>query len=82
VKDRYYFQSIYFREPSGILLEIATAGPGFTRDEDPAHLGESLQLPPWFEGIRTSIESRLIPFDRALADPVSSTHRVPTTHGD
>jgi glyoxalase family protein len=59
VKDRYYFHSIYFREPSGILLEIATAGPGFLIDEPEAHLGESLRLPPWFEPIREKIEARL-----------------------
>ena len=59
VKDRYYFHSIYFREPSGILLEIATGGPGFLIDEDEAHLGESLCLPPWFEPIREKIQARL-----------------------
>jgi glyoxalase family protein len=59
VKDRYYFHSIYFREPSGILLEIATGGPGFLIDETEAHLGESLRLPPWFEPIRDKIEARL-----------------------
>jgi glyoxalase family protein len=59
VKDRYYFHSIYFREPSGILLEIATSGPGFLIDEPEAHLGESLRLPPWFEPIREKIEARL-----------------------
>ncbi len=59
VKDRYYFHSIYFREPSGILLEIATGGPGFLIDEPEAHLGESLRLPPWFEPIRDKIEARL-----------------------
>ena len=47
--DRYYFQSIYFREPNGILFELATDGPGFTADEDAAHLGEGLALPPFLE---------------------------------
>ena len=56
VKDRYYFHSIYFREPSGILLEIATGGPGFLIDEPEAYLGEGLRLPPWFEPIRSKIE--------------------------
>ncbi len=70
VKDRHYFHSIYFREPGGVLLEIATRGPGFGIDEDAAHLGETLKLPPWFELIREEIESRLIPFDRSIADHV------------
>ena len=47
VLDREYFHSIYFREPGGVLFEIATIPPGFTVDEDPAHLGEALKLPPW-----------------------------------
>jgi glyoxalase family protein len=64
VKDRYYFHSIYFREPSGILLEIATSGPGFLIDETEQNLGESLRLPPWFEPIRASIEARLKPLER------------------
>lgn len=61
VKDRYYFHSIYFREPSGILLEIATAGPGFLIDEPADHLGETLRLPPWFEPLRANLEARLKP---------------------
>ncbi|MDQ4064308.1 MAG: ring-cleaving dioxygenase, partial [Actinomycetota bacterium] len=59
--DRYYFRSIYFREPGGILFEIATDGPGFATDEDAAHLGESLSLPPFLEGRREEIEGRLEP---------------------
>ncbi len=59
--DRFYFRSIYFREPGGILFEIATDGPGFATDEDPAHLGERLSLPPFLEGRREEIESRLTP---------------------
>ena len=51
--DRFYFQSIYFREPSGVLFEIATLGPGFTVDEPLEHLGEKLSLPPDFEHLRT-----------------------------
>lgn len=59
--DRYYFRSIYFREPGGVLFEIATDGPGFATDEDAAHLGEKLSLPPFLEGRRDEIESRLEP---------------------
>ena len=59
--DRYYFRSIYFREPGGVLFEIATDGPGFTSDEDAAHLGERLSLPPFLEGRREEIEARLEP---------------------
>jgi glyoxalase family protein len=61
VIDRYYFRSLYFREPGGVLLEIATDGPGFTTDEDPAHLGESLALPPFLEPQRAAIEAGLRP---------------------
>ena len=64
--DRFYFQSLYFRIPGGILFEIATDGPGFTADgEDPAHLGERLSLPPFLEGQRTRIEAGLHPLDPA-----------------
>ena len=65
--DRYYFRSIYFREPGGILFEIATDGPGFTGDEDPEHLGERLSLPPFLEGRREEIEARLTPIRPAGA---------------
>ena len=51
----------YFREPSGVLFEIATLGPGFDADEDPAHLGEKLVLPPKFEPLREGIEATLTP---------------------
>jgi glyoxalase family protein len=61
VIDRYYFRSIYFRDPGGVLFEIATDGPGFTGDEDPAHLGESLSLPPFLEPRRADIEAQLKP---------------------
>jgi len=61
VIDRYYFRSIYFREPSGVLFEIATIGPGFATDEQPEHLGERLSLPPFLEGRRTEIEPLLTP---------------------
>ena len=59
--DRYYFNSIYFREPGGILFEIATDGPGFASDEEMEHLGERLSLPPFLEGRRAAIEAGLTP---------------------
>src|SRR5882757_3144114 len=59
--DRFYFQSIYFREPSGVLFEIATMGPGFTVDEPLEHLGEKLSLPPAFEHLRDEVEPNLRP---------------------
>jgi glyoxalase family protein len=61
VIDRFYFQSIYFVEPSGVLFEIATIGPGFAVDEDEAHLGERLSLPPAFEAMREQLERTLKP---------------------
>ncbi len=61
VVDRFWFRSIYFREPSGVLLEIASIGPGFDTDEDPEHLGEKLVLPPRFEPMREQIEANLTP---------------------
>ena len=61
VIDRFWFRSIYFREPSGVLFEIATLGPGFATDEDPEHLGESLVLPPAFENLRAQVEPILTP---------------------
>lgn len=61
VRDRLYFHSIYFREPGGVLLEIATDGPGFSIDEAEPRLGEKLCLPPWLEPSRASIERRLPP---------------------
>jgi len=61
VIDRVYFHSIYFREPGGILFEVATGPPGFTFDEDLGQLGESLRLPPWLESSRAQIEKVLPP---------------------
>lgn len=61
VRDRLYFHSIYFREPGGALLEIATDGPGFQIDEAADRLGQRLCLPPWLEPSRESIERRLPP---------------------
>lgn len=63
VIDRYYFRSIYFREPGGVLFEIATDGPGFTADEDRQHLGERLSLPPFLEPRRAEIEAMLPPLE-------------------
>jgi glyoxalase family protein len=65
VIDRYYFRSIYFREPSGVLFEIATLGPGFTTDESLETLGERLALPPDYEALRDRLEDVLTP----LPDP-------------
>jgi len=65
VIDRFYFRSIYFREPSGVLFEIATLGPGFTTDEPLESLGERLALPPNYEPLRDRLEEQLTP----LPDP-------------
>ena len=59
VIDRHWFNSVYFKEPGGVLFEIATDGPGYDSDEDFEHLGEKLVLPPWLEPRRTLIESTL-----------------------
>ena len=61
VRDRDYFQSIYFGEPRGILFEIATLSPGFAVDEDPEHLGEALRLPKMHEHLRSQLERVLTP---------------------
>jgi glyoxalase family protein len=61
--NRFYFHSIYFREPGGVLFEIATDGPGFAADEEPDHLGEKLALPPFLESRRARIEAGLKPID-------------------
>ena len=61
VRDRCYFTSIYFREPGGVLFEIATMKPGFAVDEDRASLGRDLKLPPWEEPFRATIEASLVP---------------------
>ncbi|HWL64447.1 MAG TPA: VOC family protein [Actinomycetota bacterium] len=65
VIDRFWFRSVYFREPSGVLFEIATLGPGFTADEELEHLGERLTLPPNFEHLRDKLKGVLTP----LPDP-------------
>lgn len=59
VIDRFWFKSVYFREPGGVLFEFATEGPGFAVDENPEHLGEQLVLPPWLEPHRATIEEAL-----------------------
>lgn len=69
VIDRFYFKSIYFREPSGVLFEIATIGPGFTADEPLESLGQRLSLPPNFEQYREQVERTLTP----LPDPRATT---------
>jgi glyoxalase family protein len=61
VIERFYFKSVYFLEPSGVLFEIATIGPGFAVDEDERHLGERLSLPPPFEPMREQLEASLRP---------------------
>jgi glyoxalase family protein len=72
IVDRFWFRSIYFREPSGVLFEIATLGPGFATDEDPEHLGEQLILPPDFEHLRAQVEPKLTP----LPDPRANWARA------
>ncbi len=59
VIDRFWFKSVYFREPGGVLFELATIGPGFAVDEAATHLGERLVLPPWLEPDRAAIEAVL-----------------------
>jgi glyoxalase family protein len=72
VIDRFWFKSVYFKEPGGVLFELATEGPGFAVDEDPAHLGEALVLPPFLQPHRERIEAALPPITQpgpiAVAD--------------
>jgi glyoxalase family protein len=75
VIDRFWFKSVYFREPGGVLFEIATDGPGFAVDEDKAHLGETLVLPPWLEGERRAIERVLPPLRLARPELLESPER-------
>jgi len=65
VIDRDYFKAVYFRQPQGILFELATSSPGFAVDEDPDHLGEELRLPKQHEHLRAQLETMLAP----LANP-------------
>jgi glyoxalase family protein len=67
VRDRDYFKSIYFREPRGVLFEIATLSPGFAVDEDPEHLGEALRLPSQHEHLREQLERLLSPITNPRA---------------
>jgi glyoxalase family protein len=69
--DRQYFHSIYFREPSGVLFEIATIGPGFAIDEPLDRLGESLQLPPQHEHMRAYLETALTPLTNPRQQPAA-----------
>ena len=77
VMDRNYFHSIYYREPGGVLFEIATDPPGFAVDESPEELGSKLMLPAWLEGHRTLLEETLPPLttSRAAVPPSSDKHR-------
>jgi glyoxalase family protein len=70
VIDRFWFKSVYFLEPGGVLFELATEGPGFSVDEEPARLGETLVLPPWLEVQRAAIESMLPPLTYPPVVPV------------
>ena len=73
VIDREYFRSVYFREPGGVLFELATDQPGFTVDEPLERLGSGLMLPPQYEASRADIESRLPPLHEPLAAPLASS---------
>jgi glyoxalase family protein len=75
--DRFWFKSVYFREPGGVLFELATDGPGFSIDEKSEHLGEKLILPPWLEPYRREIEAALPP----LTMPAPQTEGVRTLQG-
>ena len=70
VIDRFWFNSVYFLEPGGVLFELATEGPGFAIDEDASTLGEQLILPPWLEPQRAQIEAGLPPLTMPAAAPV------------
>ncbi len=68
IKDRAYFRSIYFHDPDGHIVEIATDTPGFTTDEPMSELGRTLQLPPWLQPRRSEIERTLTPI--TVRDPI------------
>jgi glyoxalase family protein len=70
--DRFWFRSVYFKEPGGALFELATDGPGFDRDEERQHLGERLILPPWLEPQRAELEAVLPPLEMPCADAMRS----------
>jgi glyoxalase family protein len=73
VIDRFYFRSVYFREPSGVLFELATIGPGFAVDEPASQLGERLSLPPAFERYRAQVEQTLTPLPDVRAERASAS---------
>ncbi len=76
--DRFWFRSVYFKEPGGVLFELATDGPGFAVDESAETLGEHLVLPPWLESSRAAIERALPPLRfgvSSLAEPTGASHR-------
>jgi glyoxalase family protein len=73
VIDRDYFLSIYFRQPHGILFEIATTSPGFAVDEDPRHLGEEMRLPTQHEHLRSQLERYLTPLTSPRAAAPQAT---------
>jgi glyoxalase family protein len=75
VIDRFYFRSVYFREPSGVLFELATMGPGFAVDEDASALGERLSLPPAFEQYRDQVERTLTPLPDVRAESVTKARQ-------
>jgi len=72
VIDRHYFRSVYFREPGGVLFEVATDDPGFTRDQEPSELGKGLTLPPWLEPRREMIEAHLDPVEPPTEEVVKA----------
>ncbi|MGH9558599.1 MAG: VOC family protein, partial [Bryobacteraceae bacterium] len=73
--DRQYFRSMYFREPGGVLFEIATDGPGFLLDESQEELGRSLKLPPWLEKMRENIERRLPEIHAGASQPPEAARK-------
>ena len=81
VIDRFWFKSVYFKEPGGVLFEMATDGPGFAVDEDPAHLGETLVLPPWLEPARSGIEEALPVLTPAHAGAHAASPSGPRSQG-
>jgi glyoxalase family protein len=82
VIDREYFRSVYFREPGGVLFELATDQPGFTVDEGLERLGTGLMLPPQYEASRAEIESKLPVLQDPLAAPLASSDRDLSTAPD
>ena len=79
--DRFWFKSVYFLEPGGVLFELATEGPGFAVDEDAAHLGESLVLPPWLEPQREAIAAGAALAEPCRPDGQADPGRVTATPG-